>query len=97
MGANANEFLRASELQSQNYLIEETPCNEWQISAIEMLLKHSNIDHSEREDIERKMLSFSEEEAYKTIEYLRENQLDPIVSGFNYSQTDICKYLKNRV
>lgn len=97
MGANANEFLRASELQSQDYLIEETPCNEWQISAIEMLLKHSNIDHSEREDIERKMLSFSEEEAYKTIEYLRENQLDPIVSGFNFSQTDICKHLKNRV
>jgi len=95
MGANANEFLRASEIQSQDYLIEESPCNEWQISAIEMLLKHSNIDHSEREDIERKMLSFSEEEAYKTIEYLRENQLNRISSGFPYSQSDITKQQQN--
>jgi len=95
MGANANEFLRASELQSQDYLIEESQCKEWQISAIESLLQFANIDHDEKEDIDRKMLSFSEEEAYKTIEYLRENQLNRISSGFNYSQSDITKQQQN--
>jgi len=39
--------------------------------------------------------AFTDFEADEIIEYLRENQLDRIQSGFNYTQTDIKYKLKN--
>lgn len=37
---------------------------------------------------------FTDDEADEIIEYLKDNQLDRIESGFNYSQTDIQNKLK---
>lgn len=62
-----------------------------QISYIETLLKHSNLDHDQREVIEREMSSYSAIEANECIAMLNDKQLDPITSGFNYSQSDISK------
>ena len=37
---------------------------------------------------------FTDEEADEVIHYLKDNQLDRIEAGFNYSQTDIKRKLK---
>lgn len=60
-----------------------------QMDYIENLLKHSNLDHDQREMIEREMSGYSSIEANECISMLKDKQLDPISSGFNYSQTDI--------
>ena len=60
-----------------------------QISRIESLLQTSAVDHDERASIEREFVDMSEERAVNLIEYLTENQLNPIEAGFNYSQSDI--------
>lgn len=69
---------------------EEKKTVDWsKVNRIESLLGHSNLDHDERAGIEREFVDMTEERAVQLIEYLEQNQLDPIKSGFNYSQTDI--------
>jgi hypothetical protein len=92
MGANSREFTRTRELEQSDDFIDVEQIEVWQESMIESLLKTSNIDHSEREEIERKSSSLTVDEANETIRYLNENQLNPLTSGFNYSQTDINKF-----
>lgn len=92
MGANSREFTRQRELEQSDDFINEEPIEVWQESMIENLLKTSNIDHSDRESIERKLISMSVDEASETIRYLTDNQLNPLTSGFNYSQSDINKF-----
>lgn len=41
--------------------------------------------------------AFTDQEADNVIEYLQNNQLDPINAGKNYTQTDIKNKLKNEV
>jgi hypothetical protein len=65
-----------------------------QISRIESLVQGSNLDHDEREGIYNSMNDFSKDEAVDKIEYLMQNQLDPIQAGHNYTQTDISNNLK---
>lgn len=60
-----------------------------QISIIESLVQGSNLDHDERESIYRSLGDMTQEEAIQKIEYLYQNQLNPIEAGHNYSQTDI--------
>lgn len=92
MGANDREFTRTRELEQSDDFIDVEQIEVWQESMIESLLKTSNIDHSEREEIERKSISMTVDEANETIRYLNENQLNPLTSGFNYTQTDINKF-----
>lgn len=90
MGNSAREFLRQREFDGlDEYFNHEVPCDSSQVSNIEMLLLHANIDHEERHLIEKKMNGFTLDEAEQTIKYLLANQLNPITSGFKYSQTDI--------
>jgi len=71
---------------------EDAPINVSQLEYIGQLLKHSNIDHDERESIERIMNDLTELEAHELIIKLSWNQLDPIPCGFNYGQRDIVKH-----
>lgn len=92
MGANGREFTRTRELEQLDDFIDVEQIEVWQESMIESLLKTSNIDHSEREEIERKISSMTVDEANETIRYLTENQLNPLTSGFKYTQTDINQF-----
>lgn len=65
-----------------------------QLSYIDSLLLTSSIAEERKEDIERRMNTFSSEEARETISMLKDNQTNPIHSGRSYSQTDIKKELK---
>lgn len=60
-----------------------------QINAVESLLMTAAIDDSEQNSIYREIASMTAQRAVELIEYLRENQVDPISSGHNYSQGDI--------
>lgn len=93
MGRNAEEFGRMREFDMSDGFIDISvePITAVQGGAIESLLNTSNISHEEREDISRCIPAMTAEEAEKTIRYLLENQLNPITSGFNYSQSDIVK------
>ena len=65
--------------------------SEEQISLIESLVSRANISHEERETTVTDSLNYNVVEAHDKIEYLMANQLDPITSGFSYSQTEIKK------
>jgi phage RecT family recombinase len=82
----------AIKIDESDYVISES-----QIDYIESLLKHANIDHDQRGQIERNLHSYSSYDAKKCIEMLKENQLNPIDSGFNYTQTDIKNKLEDEI
>jgi len=67
------------------------------ISSIESLLRGSNLDHDERAGIERQLKDLSEEEGLRLVQYLSQNQIDPIYAGLNYNQTDISNKLKKEL
>lgn len=90
MGANAKEFLQDREDWSGD--VYQAPIELSQLEYIHSLLERSNIDHEERERIARQSEHYTEEEAHKMIIRLSWNQLDPIPSGFSFSQSDIIKY-----
>lgn len=52
------------------------------------------IDWDRLEFINENWNEFTEQEYYRLIDYLKDNQMDAITSGFNYNQTDIRKHLK---
>ena len=79
-----DKIAKAIELDEQDYKISEG-----QASYIDSLLINSNIDHDERERIEQGKWQLSSGQAAETIKMLKENQLNPIISGHNYSQTEI--------
>lgn len=66
------------------------------LNQIQWLMGTSAIpEHIEREIRQRLYAqSYLKEEAEETINYLKENQRDPIDGGFNYNQTDIKWKLK---
>ena len=53
--------------------------------------------HDERAGIERQLKDLSEEEGLQLVQYLSQNQIDPIYAGLNYSQTDISNKLKKEL
>lgn len=79
-----SKLAEAIQLDENDYKATSTD-----ISFIESLLKTSNINHDERANIEREMYDYDKKSANECITYLKNNQLDIINSGFNYSQTDI--------
>jgi len=56
---------------------------------IDQLLETTSISLEKQEQITIEMESYSQEQAAKCINYLKENQLDPIDSGSNYGQKEI--------
>jgi hypothetical protein len=70
------------------------PLTSTQEDIIETLLQRCNFDHDERSRLETSSKSMTENEAEELIWYLKCNQLNPITSGWNYSQTDIVRFNK---
>jgi len=60
-----------------------------QLDYIDSLIMTSAIDPDELDSIEREKGSMNADRAAELIQYLKDNQRDPIASGDNYSQTDI--------
>jgi len=65
-----------------------------QIDYIENLMLTSILDAEEERRMFRELPTMSAERAREVIEYLKENQRDPIASGDNYNATDIRNKLK---
>lgn len=68
-----------------------------QIQFVESLLMNVALDHDEQAEIYREIPVMSQERANELIEYLQENQLDPIQSGNSYGQTDIKNKIANEI
>jgi len=64
------------------------PASEVQISIIEQLC------HDIKIDVRVNLVTITYQEAEEEIRQLNEMQLDPILAGRNYSQTDILNHLK---
>ena len=59
------------------------------------LLETSTLDMVQRDDYEYHIDDIDNKDDYREcLQYLLDNQTDPILSGRNYSQTDIMKHLK---
>lgn len=68
-----------------------------QIDYIDSLMVSSAITPEQLEDIEREKAYMTSDRAKEVIEMLKENQVDPISSGSNYSQGDIKKKLNEEI
>jgi hypothetical protein len=68
-----------------------------QMSFIESLLQYAVIDHDEVDAILTNMGTYTYEEAEKLINRLQLNQINPILAGHNYSQTDIKNHLNKTI
>jgi len=82
----------AINLDEQDYTITSRQENQ-----IETLLLSSNISPEESQQLYRDKSYMNRIEAEKCIKYLKDNQIDNIAAGNNYSQTDIIKKIKNEV
>jgi len=91
-GANAEAVGEAIKIDEEDY-----PATQGQINYIESLLQNSNIDHEERGSIEREFDDMTAGRAEEVIQYLKDNQLDPITAGTNYSSTDIQKKIQTEI
>lgn len=87
-----DKLAQAIDLDNSDY-----PASEDQKDYIESLLRTSNIDHDERGRIERNIQSMSISEAATMIEYLQDNQLDPISAGHAYGQREIAAKTKAEI
>ncbi len=66
-----------------------------QTDYIDHLLMTSNISAEQMDDITRECSYMTSERASEVIQYLKENQVDPISAGIPYGQTEIVKKIKN--
>jgi recombination protein RecT len=76
---------------------QDFKCTDGQISFIENLLSTSAFDDDFKERVEREMFNYSSIEANKMITMLQNNQINPILAGHNYSQTDIKNHLNKTI
>lgn len=60
-----------------------------QLDYIDQLLEQTSISLEKQEQITLEMNSYSQEQAANCINYLKNNQIDPIDSGSNYGQKEI--------
>ena len=56
--------------------VNDSPCSVTQMTMIEQYLVFANIDQREKDLISASIEKFSEQEAYETITYLKENQVE---------------------
>lgn len=77
----------------------EQPFTYAQGNLIERLLASSIIQEQQEREYHSRLYrgDFSILEAEQTIEYLLNNQLDPVASGMNYNATDIKYKLKKEI
>lgn len=78
----------AIELENSDYGITDA-----QQDKIESLLLTASITHEAQQELFRELPIMSANRASEVIEYLIDNQVDPITSGHNYNQTEI----KNKI
>lgn len=64
---------------------------------IESLLRTANLDERETSRLYNEVESMSSSRAAEVIEYLMNNQVDPIMSGANYGQAEIAAKLKAEI
>lgn len=83
-----NQLEKAIELDNQDY---DFPASYEQGTYVENLLMSSAISTEREREIHQSLHSgtMTNSQASEIIEYLKENQLDPINSGSSYQQTDI--------
>lgn len=87
-----NKLAEAIRLDETDYTLSDN-----QVNYIHTLLNTAALDWSEKEKIERELPDYTPNEASELIQRLKDNQLDPIASGFNYNQTDIKTKINNEV
>lgn len=75
--------------QAINYDEQDYSATPEQLDYIDQLLEQTSISLEKQEQITLEMDGYSQEQAAKCINYLKENQLDPIDSGSNYGQKEI--------
>ena len=81
-----NDFLTIR----MSYIDELYDADPTKIDRIEGLLKTAAIQYELQEELYREIKgSIDEERADELLEFLYNNQIDPISSGANYGQTDI--------
>lgn len=73
------------------------PASDEQKDYAESLLRTSNLDHDVRERYERQIPGMSISEISTLIDYLQNNQLDPITSGHSYGQREIAAKLQAEI
>jgi hypothetical protein len=94
---HVNEKERMAYIDALLTDINNTPiekATDGQLSYIETLIQTSSIDHDRADHILNNLESLSYTEAEELLRWLNEHQTDPIMSGRNYSQTDILNHLK---
>lgn len=68
-----------------------------QIQYIENLLLSANIQPEEQSSLFNELNTMSRERASEVIQYLQDNQVDPISAGHNYNMTDIKKKINSEI
>jgi len=85
---------RWAKLAAANHLVDQDyGVSHGQAEMIHSLIRNSLLDENQKQEIERELLIMSGERAKEVIQYLKDNQLDPIESGQNYGMRDIHKKL----
>ena len=82
----------AIELDNEDYKASHD-----QIDYIDSLMMSAAITPEQFEDIEREKAYMTADRASEVIQMLKDNQLDPIMTGENYSQGDISKKLNQEI
>lgn len=85
----AEAVQQAIELDNQDYKASDK-----QIELIENLLNSSTLDQAQRDMLDMETAVMNPQRAGEVINFLMENQLDPISAGHAYGQTDIKKHLQ---
>lgn len=73
------------------------PASDEQKDYAESLLRTSNLDHDIRERYERQIPGMSISEISTLIDFLQNNQLDPITAGHSYGQREIAAKLQAEI
>jgi len=89
-----NDFLTIR----MSYIDELFSAGDNELDRIEGLLKTAIIEYEVKEELYRELKGvIDQQRAEELLEYLYNNQIDPIQSGGNYGQTDIKNKLKREL
>ena len=81
-----------------SYIDELYDADPNKLDRIEGLLKTAAIQHELKEELYRELKgAIDTERAEELLQFLYDNQIDPIQSGVNYGQTDIKNKLKREL
>lgn len=86
-----DKIANAINLDEQDYRISDP-----QMDLIESLLMTAAVDPQEQESIFRELQTMSGYRASEVINYLQDNQLNPITHGGNYQAEDVKKMIKDQ-